>query len=632
MVIEPESRSAADGRIVRAAIFPSIGVARVGSSKTGWFLGPEVPEPLPLPPGSYRDATGALKPQAARFRVYGLNASGRVVRELTTEDSEIEWTVELANKKSGWYGFQLALDIAEASSAPPTTPRNPLVSDRKSLLIRPRARTISGADQPQQHFDDGAFMGAPVYLGSIATDEAGRLVVLGGHGLSTSYNNSPAVTFANNDTWCDDTSDGPVTAKVKVGGNILPVDPAWIVVGPPNYAPCRKSVRTMWDLMRDLAIQGLMLKAPERPSFTHEILPIFQRLAGLQWVNQGFAEGFGWKGLFDLTVEVIERMAAPGVENAAWRKVVVNQFRPVSPTEGQTSDGWSPVPWPWIYGDAMNIPPPHSPRANSSLTQTQLNLLNLWAKGQFEGDYDPNRPIPRHLEDFPVSEQGDILTKAALEFCLADAFHPGCEMTWPMRQLTMYSAPFRIAHAPRDWVEPDYGVTLTFAIASSPTGCLGPQQAGGLTRWMAVPWQCDTASCRSGYDAAYDPYVPTFWPAHVPNQVLARRDYDLVMDEGLPLREREAAFGRRLDWDAPLDVKAPYMHQINQMIAHFDRMGVVESLPGPSDHKFPALIEVQDLPEQPGLVSSADLAEAAVSRTDLSGIDKVRRLSLASNR
>jgi hypothetical protein len=191
-------------------------------------------------------------------------------------------------------------------------------------------------------------MGAPVYLGSILTDEAGRLAVLGGHGSSVSYNNSPAVTCANNDTWCDDTSDGPVTAKVRVGGSSVPVDPAWIAVGPPNYAPCRKSVRTLWDLMRDLAIQGLMLKAPERPSFTQEILPIFQRLAGLQWVNQGFAEGFGCKGLFDLTAEVIERMAAPGVENAAWRKVIVNQFRPVSPNAGETSDGWSPVPWPWL--------------------------------------------------------------------------------------------------------------------------------------------------------------------------------------------------------------------------------------------------------------------------------------------
>ena len=36
------------------------------------------------------------------------------------------------------------------------------------------------------------------------------------------------------------------------------------------------------------------------------------------------------------------------------------------------------------------------------------------------------------------------LDKAALHFCLADAFHPGCELTWPMRHASLYSAPFRI--------------------------------------------------------------------------------------------------------------------------------------------------------------------------------------------
>ena len=133
-----------------------------------------------------------------------------------------------------------------------------------------------------------------------------------------------------------------------------------------------------------------------------------------------------------------------------------------------------------------------------------------------------------------MAEQGDTLTKAALDFCLADAFHPGCEMTWPVRQIAMYRAPFRFAHAPAGWVEPDYGMTLTFAIASAPNGCLGPQTPGGISRWMAVPWQCDTASCRSGYDKTYDPYVPTFWPARVPNQVLTRQDYDIVMDVNAP--------------------------------------------------------------------------------------------------
>jgi len=55
-------------------------------------------------------------------------------------------------------------------------------------------------------------------------------------------------------------------------------------------------------------------------------------------------------------------------------------------------------------------------------------------------------------------------------------------MTWPVRQISMYRSPFRLAHAPDDWVEPDYGMTLTFTIASAANGCLGPQSAGGLTR------------------------------------------------------------------------------------------------------------------------------------------------------
>jgi hypothetical protein len=633
-------KPANDTAIVKAAIYPSIGVARVGNSKTGWYVGPEVPDPLPLPPGAYRVDTGALKREAARFRVYGLNAAGTVVRELTSADADIAWTVELANKKSAWYGFQLALDIPEATApgATPTTLRNPLVTDRKALAITPGPRSVAGASQPEQRFDSGTFMGIKVYLGSILTDEAGRLLVLGGHGVSASYTNAVAVTFANNDTWYDDVADGPVTARVSLAGTALPVDPAWVVVAPPNYGPCRKSVRTMWDLMHDLAVQNGWLLKPRRPSFTNDILPIFARMAGLQWVNEGFAAGFGWKGMFELTPATIARLAAADPSNAEWRRVLANQFRTNSLERDDTVDSWSPVPWPWLYGDAMNQPPALSPRQHSSLTDLQLSQLHQWAAGDFDADYDPDQSIPRRIEDVPVAAQGDTLTKAALDFCLADAFHPGCEMTWPVRQITMYRAPFRLAHAPAGWIEPDYGMTLTFAIAAAPNGCLGPQVPGGISRWMAVPWQCDTASCRSGYDRTYDPYVPTFWPARVPNQVLTRHDYDIVMDTERPLPERVAAFARRADWDAPLNLKASYVTQINTMIAHFDKMGVVESRPGPTDGAFPAVMEVQD---RPVLIDGAPTDGAPLLKrtaaddggvTDLSGIDKVRRLPRALHR
>jgi hypothetical protein len=623
-----------DQVVVKAAIYPSIGVARVGNSLTDWYLGPEVPDPLPLPAGSYRDKTGALKREAVRFRIYGLNAAGTVLRELTSADASITWTVQLANKKSAWYGFQLALDIPEASApgSIPTTLRNPLVTNRAGLAITPTARTVSGVNQPEKRFDDGAFMGIPVYLGSVLTDDAGRLLVLGGNGVSASYTDAIAVTFANNDTWYDDVADGPVTAQVSLAGKALPVQPAWVVVAPPNYGPGRKSVRTLWDLMRDLAVQNGWLAKPARPSFTHDILPIFERMAGLQWVNEGFAAGFGWKGLFDLAPAVIARLASADPSNAQWRKVIANQFRTYSLDRNDTVDSWAPVPWTWVYGDAMNQPPALSPRQHSSLSELQLSQLQQWAVGTFDADYDPDRSIPRRIEDVPVAEQGDTLTKAALDFCLADAFHPGCEMTWPVRQITMYRAPFRFAHAPAGWVEPNYGMTLTYAIASAPNGCLGPQVPGGLSRWMAVPWQCDTASCRSGYDKTYDPYVPTFWPARAPNQVLTRQDYDIVMDVKRPLVERQAAFARRADWDAPLDLKASYVTQINNMIAHFDHLGVVESQPGPSDGSFPAVMEVEDRRQPIGGAALLKRTADSIEVTDLSAIDKVRRLPRSLHR
>ena len=45
-----------DTRIVKAAIHPPIGIARVGNSKDEYFLAPEVTDPLPERPGFYRDA------------------------------------------------------------------------------------------------------------------------------------------------------------------------------------------------------------------------------------------------------------------------------------------------------------------------------------------------------------------------------------------------------------------------------------------------------------------------------------------------------------------------------------------------------------------------------------------------
>ena len=69
-----------DSKIVSAAIHPAIGIARIGDSASGYFVGPEVVDPASEKPEFYRDDAGALKRQAARFRIYGYNAAGEVVR------------------------------------------------------------------------------------------------------------------------------------------------------------------------------------------------------------------------------------------------------------------------------------------------------------------------------------------------------------------------------------------------------------------------------------------------------------------------------------------------------------------------------------------------------------------------
>src|SRR5215813_9079976 len=129
-------------RIVRAAIHPAIGIARVGNSPDEYYFGPEIPGGLPIAPDGYKDASGAMKRQAARFRVFGLDAHGHVVRELTADDATIEWTVHLANKKASWYQFETALDIPEAV---PTSRRNPAYGrrERQALVIDPGPREVS---------------------------------------------------------------------------------------------------------------------------------------------------------------------------------------------------------------------------------------------------------------------------------------------------------------------------------------------------------------------------------------------------------------------------------------------------------------------------------------------------------
>lgn len=599
-----ESAPCVDQAIVRASISPGIGMARIGDSANEFYIGPEVIDPPPQPPDYYRDSAGSLKREAARFRIYGYNATGQVVRELTSQNADIQWTVHLANRKAQWYQFQAALDIPDAVNM--SVPlRNPsVVGDaRASLAIDPGERSITGASVSggaEHRFDTGKFKGVPVPLGELQTDDAGRLLVLGGNGKSASPSDAPIYipsdpnSFNNANDWYDDISDGPVTATVSINGRSVPVESAWVVVAPPNYAPNIIGWRTMYELLVDVYVQCGWLAMPEHVSFTDDILPVLRRLSNLQWVNKGFATMFG-KGCpmdFEAPGFIAKLAKAPDAKAKTdpymeLRQVVFNCFRPTATTVNE------PRIWPWIYGDAFGSFSANSPENNLPLPSVQQTLLRRWVEGDFQDDWNPTAVLPKTIDEVPLPEQPSMLTKAALHFCLADAFHPGCEMTWPMRQASMYEAPFRIRRRPPG-PEPTYGAQLTQQIALQPGGPVYAQGPGDISRWMALPWQGDTAFCRSGYEPEYDPYLPTFWPARVPNQVLTQQDYEKVMDTSLPREERIIAFNNRPNWLRAL--KGSVAEEMKQMVAHFGAMGIVEARPGiKGDPDFPETIYVETL-------------------------------------
>src|SRR5215213_10479066 len=341
-------------------------------------------------------------------------------------------------------------------------------------------------------------------------------------------------------------------------------------------------------------------KAGERCTifFMHDVLPIFRRLNGLQWVNQGYATQFGAGGRYNFADPILIARLADNSKDAANTEVrlqIFNMFREY------TRDGKSPVPWPWEYGDAMDVPPADTPRQNVAISATQYQMLQKWANGDFIADWDPKaKPAPGTLSDVPLAQQPEMLDRAALSFCLADAFHPGCELTWPMRHATLYMSPFRVRHRAPDDPEPNYGSRLTQEMVLKPNGALYGQGPGTLTRWMAVPWQTDTASCRSGYYAGfgprYDPFVPTFWPARVPNHVLTETDYEIVTDATKPHDERLRAFNRRAMWLRVLSQN--YLEAIDEMIHKFGKLGVVETRPGVEGD--PVLPEVMLVESKPG--------------------------------
>ena len=159
--------------ISAVAIYPAIGIARIGNGPKRILYWPEIPGILPHIQHDYRDPKGRILRQPARFRLFGLDTDGKVIKELSADDGDITWSVHVANAKAAWYQFVKALDLGESAGAlfsdtggiPAVAcpRRNPKIHGvrRSDLVIDPGPRLITGRNlnedgsQPRYAFDTG---------------------------------------------------------------------------------------------------------------------------------------------------------------------------------------------------------------------------------------------------------------------------------------------------------------------------------------------------------------------------------------------------------------------------------------------------------------------------------------------
>jgi L-lysine epsilon oxidase-like protein len=435
--------------ITSIKIHPAIGIARLGNSSTEYFIGPEKPGYAKVPKGGYKDAHGNIKRQAARFRLFGYDARGRLVKEITKKDASIVWSVHLANKKAAWNQFD---------GLNPNAPlRNASVTDRNSLIIDPGSRSLNGPNQAAQ-FDTGRFLGTTVPLGEMRTDSQGRLLVLGGFGQSASPVNAPLTTYANNDGWHDDVSDGPVSARIKLKGSNQTIQAvgAWVICSVPKFAPRIHSITTLYDVLLQVAVDKLMLQPPKKPSFTHDIYPILQRAINMKWVS-------GMVTNADAHTTLGAVIPPPGSPSA--RTAIFERLR--NPSDGSGGD------MPMVHSD--NYPAPD----NQPLTKIQYSVMQKWKEGNFINDWSRSSVVSKH-----ITPEG--LDRAGLESCVGGPFYPGIEAGWLLRDTYTYSEPFRLD-----------------ATNLKP---------GDVTKQMAVPWQADFNDCEQDGELAW-------WPAQRPDDV-----------------------------------------------------------------------------------------------------------------
>ncbi|HEX4954247.1 MAG TPA: CTQ-dependent lysine 6-oxidase LodA [Thermoanaerobaculia bacterium] len=535
------------------SIHPRIGVARLGNSQGSFYLGPEVTGGLPtecdeagneihhdgepVPVTQFKDRAGAIKRQAARFKIYHQEGAGPA-REVSIGEAGIKairWTVHVANKKPIWYTFsELTGDLEfgewnsyENQHVPLNNQATTNPAERKKLMIDPGPRSVSAPGERQEFsrwtipadYPHGSFPNPIQYplnpaintLGSMMMNAHGDLVVLGG--LGNSAGSTTLTGFRGASGWWDDVSDGFVLATLTLDdGSTIDLEPAWLIVGSPKYAPQLVNIVTLDDTMYDVAVRFLGydkelydagrwpppkdhydpfagFNPDYRPSYGRDIEPILKRPESYRWVAQVPSMIEFSRPAFDAS--------DPGEGNRAHRERYFSFYRvPVPPQSHRYIDQVENGPNTLFSQEGVPLMPLNS-GDNSvtnqliykflTLTPTQYFFLHQWALGKFDRGTAP-----------PDNRDGVLeIDRQVVGNLVGGPFSPGIETTWIVRNALLYKSPynFDVAHfegsnAAIEAYYRQHGLSLT----SDPQNGDGTEP-GDLTKRMAIPWQADFFDC-----------------------------------------------------------------------------------------------------------------------------------------
>ncbi|MDN2715009.1 LodA/GoxA family CTQ-dependent oxidase [Janthinobacterium sp. SUN120] len=551
-------------------IHPAIGIARVGNSEE-YYLGPESLAGMPLDgqdgtgglpirPGTedttiasteLRDASGKLKRQAARFRIYqyafdaadgvesyplgrrgaaaevaiGSMVDGKIVKDIV-------WTVHLANKKANsWEGGdgvapfenQRAPALRNPAFGTPGSPHFGTPADPlrvKLLVIDPGPRTVQASRQGVQQFDtstppscadaaSGAVRSLPDYPvsfprgGQPGAPAQGPGAIIASLGAITTEKNGRLLVLGGYGKACGFDAQGNYSAAAVLHDNVN--NDNWF----DDVADGPVTAMLLFADGTARSVEGGAWVISSDPSYAPQTANVvslwddlyctwLEKMALRPAVHADGSYQAGYRSNFRTDVQPILRAASlqRWTTSLPARAIKEHDLLGKMKAEGLTYPIMNFIRHPDQTGAPSLKPqmPLSLGDAGSSLltlTRAQYFFMDQWAHGQYVADSG----------DFLLGA-GEALDRTVLFNCLGGRYSPGIEMGFIVRDPGLYRQAWRRHDAGGPFRLNAQHLDYAAAVRDQPflgAGYMplrgGELQPGDVSKFMALPWHTDYNSC-----------------------------------------------------------------------------------------------------------------------------------------